>query len=253
MIARATPVAVLAPALVLAALVGCDHRARTEVAAAGTEAPDLAGLKAVLDRDLATIAGAGDRRAAATAVVADWMVPATAWPTLVTERFRPLHAAYAAAFAITGPAVTDELLALRGPTGQPADGALAPSRSPSPWVGPIEVRWQYADDPRLGPDQARLRVALPVGRPGAIVTVAGRPLTPVFVHDGQRWRTLAGLDQAIVARLAARAPACVAPYQAAARPPCLAMSAPVIDAVLADDPRELERACARLLLNGCGP
>ncbi len=215
------------------ALLGCGRhdRAAVDDPAAGREPPDLAGLGAALDRDLATLAGADDRRAAATALIDSWRVPAAVWPTLVTERFRPNYPAYADAFAAARPALAEALASIHGP---------------------VDVRWQYADDPLLAPDQARLRIALPVGRPGAIVTVAGRPLSPDFVHDGRRWRALTGLDQVIVRRLAARMPACVAPYQAAARPPCLAMSAPVIDAALADDAAELERACTRLRVNGCG-
>ncbi len=223
-----------APALLVAALVACDGRAPT-TGAALAEAADLAGLRAALARDVAAIAGASQPDAAARAVLAGWQVPAEAWPALVTPPFRPHHAAYAAAFVAAAPAATGELRAL-------AAGAATSA---------VEVRWQYADDPALTPAQARLRVALPVGRPGAIVTLAGRPLAPVFVHDGRRWRALLGLEQVIALRLAARAPACVAPYVAAAREPCLAMSAPVIHAVLADDDRELERACTRLQLHGC--
>lgn len=208
-----------------------DDRARADEAA---EPSDLAGLAATLARVRASIAGADDRAAAARAAIADWRVPAAAWPHLVTAPFRDHHAAYAAAFAAATDGVADELIGWA----RAAD--------------PIEVRWQYADDPALAPDQARLRVALPVGRPGAIAVVAGRPLTPVFAHDGRRWRALIGLDRIVVDRLAALAPGCALPYQAAAREPCLAMSAPTITAALAGDRAALDRACARLRVNGCG-
>lgn len=240
--ARATGVAALALALGLAGCARRRHDGRDDGARAdeAAEPSDLAGLGAALARDRATIARAiagadADGRAdAARAVLANWRVPADAWPHLVTAPFRDHHAAYAAAFAAATDGVADELIA---------------------WAraaAPIEVRWQYADDPTLAPDQARLRVALPVGRPGAIAVVAGRPLTPVFAHDGRRWRALIGLDRIVVDRLAALAPGCALPYRAAAREPCLAMSAPTITAALAGDRAALDRACARLRVNGCG-
>lgn len=224
MIARAQAALTLTLALALA---GCRDRrpAATAPPDEGTTAADLADI---LRRDLAAIGRAADRRAAARATVDGWLLPAPAWRRRVTAAFVPHHAAYAAAFAAARDELVDELVGHAG---------AAPA---------VDARTHYADDPALAPDQARLRVALPVGRPGAIVTLAGQPLSPIFVHDGHRWRALAGLDRVVTDRLAAGAPACVAPYRAAAREPCLAMSAPVITAALTDDAAELARACDRL-------
>lgn len=227
------------PLLLLAAMACGRHDATDTRAAEGddavVEAPDLDGLRASLVRDLDRIARAFDPATVAADVVAAWQVPARQWPTLVTAGFEPHHAGYAAAFTAEAPSVAAALVAARA----------TPARA-------IEVRWQYADDPRLTGEQARLRVALPVGRPGAIVVLDGRPLAPVFAHDGQRWRALLALERVIVDRLAADVPDCVAPYQAAHDGPCLAMSAPIIEAALAAARDELARACLRLRLNPCG-
>jgi hypothetical protein len=226
------------PLLLLAAM-ACGRRDPTDAESvagdeAVVEAPELDGLRASLVRDLDRIARGPDPTTVAASVVAAWQVPARRWPTLVTAGFRPHHAAYAAAFAAEAPSVAAALVAARA----------TPSRA-------IEVRWQYADDPRLTGEQARLRIALPVGRPGAIVVLDGQPLAPVFAHDGQRWRALLALERVIVDRLAADAPDCVAPYQAAHDGPCLAMSAPILEAALAGARGELARACLRLRLNPC--
>jgi hypothetical protein len=222
---RAGAAALLATAI---AIVGGCRRARAPEA--HEEPAGLAGLRAAIERERAAIGGAVDPRAAAAAILAGRELPAAAWPELVSERFRPHRGEAAAAFAAAIPAAADELAALGR-----AAGAL-----------PIEVRWQYADDPQLAPAQARMRVALPVGRPGAIALAGGRPLAPIFVHDGARWRALLGLDDVVAARIAARDPACAAAYRAAAREPCLAMSAPVIAAALDPDAAGLARACGRL-------
>ena len=217
-----------AAAAAIVVVLGCGRGERGRAADAA-EPADLAGLRAVIERDLTAIAA--DRApAVAASIVGDWLVPDRAWSALVAAPFRAHHPLYAAGFVAARVELAAELIS--------AHGAVA-------------VRWQYADDPRLAPDQARIRVALPVGRPGAIVTIGDHVLSAVFAHDGRRWRALAGLDDAIVTGLAARAPACVAPYRRAARPPCLAMSTPALAAVLADDPAALERACTRLQVNGC--
>ena len=208
-------------------VLGCGRGQRGRAEAA--EPADLAGLRVVIERDLTVIAA--DRSpAVAASIVGAWLVPDRAWPAMVTAPFRARHPLYAAGFVAARVELAAELLAAHGA---------------------VDVRWQYADDPRLAPDQARVRVALPVGRPGAIVTVGDHAVTAVFAHDGHRWRALAGLDEAIVAGLAVHAPACVAPYRRAARPPCLAMSTPALAAVLAADAAALERACTRLHVNGC--
>jgi hypothetical protein len=197
------------------------------------EPPTLDGLRDVLEQVRATLATAADPRAAAADLIDGWRVPAGAWPALVTEHLRPHHRAYVQELDRATPRLVDELVTL----GAPAGGASA---------APIEVRWQYADDPALLPAQVRLRVALPVGRPGAIAFVAGRPLSPIFAHDGRRWRVLAGLELFIVRHVALAHPACSRAYLAAAREPCLAMTAPIIGAALDDDEDGLERACTRL-------
>lgn len=212
-------------ALVLAA--GCrDERPAKALPRDPGPTPD--DLATVIRRDLEAIGHAGDPRATAAAIVDEWELREPAWSRLVTAAFRPHHAAYEAAFEAAREQAIDELIARRPPPPE------------------VAARVHYADDPALAPDQARLRVALPVGRPGAIVTVGGHPLAPIFVHDGRRWRALLGLDRVVTDRIAAGDEACVAPYRAAQREPCLAMSAPIITAALTGDASGLERACARL-------
>jgi len=76
--------------------------------------------------------------------------------------------------------------------------------------GAVTVRRHYADDPRLTPGQLWQRWALPPLYPSFVAELDGRPLDAVFLHDGARWRTLAGLDDLIYARVHALDPSCAA-------------------------------------------
>ena len=81
--------------------------------------------------------------------------------------------------------------------------------------GTVTARRHYADDPRLTPGQLWQRWALPPLYPSFVVELGGRPLDTVFLHDGARWRALAGLDDLIDARVRARDPGCAAHLAAA--------------------------------------
>ncbi len=74
--------------------------------------------------------------------------------------------------------------------------------------GAVAARRHYADDPRLTPGQLWQRWALPPLYPSFVVEIDGRPLDAVFLHDGVRWRALAGLDELILARVRALDPGC---------------------------------------------
>ena len=76
--------------------------------------------------------------------------------------------------------------------------------------GAVTVRRHYADDPRLTPGQLWQRWALPPLYPSFVAELDGRPLDTVFLHDGARWRSLAGLDDLIFARVHALDPGCAA-------------------------------------------
>ncbi|MEZ4399545.1 MAG: hypothetical protein R3B06_05985 [Kofleriaceae bacterium] len=189
--------------------------------------PGPAGLATFLD-EVARRSPAG-----AAAVVAGLRVDDPGWARLVTPPYRAAFAAYQAGY----PAATAGLAA-----------ALTAG-------GPVTVRTQYADDPRLAPALRRARVALPVGRPGLIATVGGRDLPVVFVFD-RGWRALAGIDELTQAAIAAADPACARAYaQVGAPGPCMDAAAPVALAAVAGDLAGEVIACRRLRAltqAGCG-
>jgi len=76
--------------------------------------------------------------------------------------------------------------------------------------GAVTARRHYAGDPRLTPGQFWQRWALPPLYPSFVVEIDGRPLDTVFLHDGVRWRALAGLDELIAARVRTLDPGCAA-------------------------------------------
>ncbi len=99
--------------------------------------------------------------------------------------------------------------------------------------GAVTARRHYADDPHLTPGQLWQRWALPPLYPSFVVELGGRPLDTVFLHDGARWRALAGLDDLIDARVRALDPGCAAHLAAVtASPDCASAAWAVADAAL---------------------
>lgn len=215
------------PVLALIALGACSRPPAPPPDLVGPE-----GLAARLVADSERITGAIDPAAAAREVVAGWKMPAAGWATRVTSPYRGVWAEYAAQFDAAAPALAARLQAWA------EDGA------------DIEARVHYAGDPDLSLEQSRLRPALPTGEPGAVIVPAiGEViLGEVFVHDGQRWRTLTGLDAAVRARVGRHDAPCADQYARAGRlDPCGDVAWEVTRAALADDTAGLTRACAALL------
>ncbi len=118
--------------------------------------------------------------------------------------------------------------------------------------GAVTARRHYAGDPRLTPGQLWQRWALPPLYPSFVVEIDGRPLDTVFLHDGVRWRALAGLDERIRARVDALEPGCAAHLAGVVRSAgCASTGWAVADAALRKDRDQLVRAC-RLAANHCG-
>ena len=122
--------------------------------------------------------------------------------------------------------------------------------------GAVTARRHYAGDPRLTPGQAWLRWALPPLYPSFVAELDGRPLDTVFLHDGEHWRALVGLDDLIAARVRTLDAACaehLAGVVAAAG--CADASWAVADAALRTDPaggtERFARAC-RIAASLCG-
>jgi hypothetical protein len=132
---------------------------------------------------------AGDPDAAAREL-ARWPLDRALWQRTVVEPYR---------------ARWDEL------SPAPRLAAIATQLRP----GTVTARRHYADDPRLTPGQLWQRWALPPLYPSFVVELGGRPLDTVFLHDGARWRALAGLDDLIDARVRALDPGCAAHLAAA--------------------------------------
>ncbi len=211
-------------ALVIVALAACSRSAP----AVPRDEPGPEGLAARLIADSERITGAIDPAAAAREVVAGWKLPEAAWAVRVTPPYRGVWAEYAAQFAAAAPALAARLEAWA------RDGA------------DIEARVHVAGDAELSRQQSRLRTALATGEPGvAIVPAIGDViLGEVFVHDGQRWRTLTGLDAAVRARVARHDAACADDYDWAGRlDRCGDLGWELTRAALADDAAGLSRAC----------
>lgn len=102
--------------------------------------------------------------------IAGWELDRAAWDRTIVEPFRALYDRYDSYF-----------------DPRPLDRALAHG-------GAITTRRHFAGDPRLTPGQAMLRWVVPVLYPSAVAELDGQPIDTVFVHDGGRWRALAGLD-----------------------------------------------------------
>src|SRR5262249_6636718 len=99
--------------------------------------------------------------------------------------------------------------------------------------GPVTARRHFAGDPRLAPAEARNRWALPTLFPSVVAEVGGAPIDAVFIADGPAWRALVGLDQVVLARVAALDPGCAAHLPLAGPPGhCTDVGAAIADAAL---------------------
>jgi hypothetical protein len=142
---------------------------------------------------------------------AGWLLGPALWDATLTAVYRPLYPEYRRAFAAELPALVDRL-------------ALP---------GPVTARRHFAGDPRLTPAEARDRWALPTLFPSLVAEAGGAPIDAVFIADGPAWRALVGLDQVVLARVAALDPGCAA-HLALAGPPghCTDVGAAIAEAAL---------------------
>ncbi|MEO6771893.1 MAG: hypothetical protein ABI467_02595 [Kofleriaceae bacterium] len=189
---------------------------------AKTGTPDE--LAAYLD----TVAGADE--ATRKREVASWIVDETTWSRDIVAPYRALYNEYVAGFDAQVPAMVAE---------------LAP-------LGAVTARRHYAGDRRLVPAQIRARWAVPVEFPSMVAELAGKPIATVFIFDGARWRALLGLDQIVMAHVAALDPAC-ANKLALAGPPgrCTEVGWLVVDSALRQQRERFAHAC-ELAATLCG-
>lgn len=160
--------------------------------------------------------------------VASWRLDEPAWRRLVVEPYRDVFAEYARAF-------DEERDRLAGRLAKP---------------GRIETRKHFAGDPLLTTGEAWTRWALPVLADSSVAMIDGEPLDAVFLHDGERWRVIAGLDKVIRARVAALDPSC-APRMEAPAKQCRDIAWQIADAALRNQRSRFTRACA-LAASHCG-
>lgn len=200
----------LAVALALAAATACRPAPRPATGSAEDLAAYLRGI-------------AGADEAARQDAVAGWVMSEAAWDATVVPPYRPLYAAYVAAFDRARPALVARLAAR----------------------GPITTRRHFAGDPRLTRAQGRLRWALPVEYPSLVAELGGSPIDTVFVFDRGRWRALAGLDDVLLARVRARDAACGAALaKAGPTGHCTEAAWEVADAALRNDVTRFAHACS---------
>lgn len=157
--------------------------------------------------------------------IASWRFDAAGWNRTVVEPYRAVFDDYVRAFD------PDRLVG---------------------FIGDIDVRPHFADDPKLTAGQARARWALPVAFPSQVATAAGAPIDAVFVRDGDRWRVIVGLDVIINDRVDRRDRACATAIdRQLPSKRCRDVAWVVADAALRTDDARFARACA-LAATTCG-
>jgi GETHR pentapeptide repeat (5 copies) len=183
------------------AIAGCNPPAPSPSVRAGSPEALAAYLQGVVGADAAT----RQREAGG------WLLGPALWDATMVAVYRPLYPEYRRAFAAELPALVDRLA----------------------HPGPVTARRHFAGDPRLTPAEARDRWALPTLFPSLVAEAGGAPIDAVFVADGAAWRALVGLDQVVLARVAALDPGCAA-HLALAGPPghCTNVGAAIADAAL---------------------
>jgi hypothetical protein len=195
----------------------------TASASASASADDLvAYLRGVRSLDPAALAAELDR----------WPLDRARWTATLVEPYRAL-------FDDNRPA--PRLAALRAQLAAPSSPAAK-----------LTARAHFAGDARLTPGQAQLRWALPPLYPSFVVELDGIPLDTVFLHDGTRWRALAGLDELLAARVRALDESC-ATYLAhiGESHDCANAGWAIADAALRRNSERFTRAC-RIADNLCG-
>ena len=185
-----------------------------------------------ISRVRADVAHAKDPHAEAALIVARWQIPSARWDGIVLPQFREAWQEYAHAFDSAAPALVDSLVAL--------------AKTPD---APLTPGFEYAGDVSLSLSQSRVRIALPVGGPGLVIHAglddkAPCALDAVFVFDGDTWRTLTGLDEAMRSRVAAFDPQCATAVATAGHlSRCNDVAGFALDAAMRDDKPTLTRAC----------
>jgi len=175
------------------------------------------------DAELAAQLDAARAQTDRVASIERWRLDEAAWNRIVVAPFRTLYAAYAARFAQAAPRVLAAI---------PAHGA-------------IHVRRHYAGDAALTRAQGRTRWALPVLYPSMVADVDGAMLDAVFVYDGDGWRVLAGIDDALLAAVHELDPACANELaKAGATGHCTEVGADLADAALRGDTPRFQHGCA---------
>ena len=173
---------------------------------------------------------AGTDTATRTREVTGWIVDETTWSRDIVEPFRSLYAEYVKAFDAQVPGLVARLASL----------------------GPVTARRHFAGDPRALPSQIRTRWAVPVQFPSAVAELGDQPIEAVFIHDGEHWRALLGLDQIVVAHVAALDPACAKKLQLAGPPGrCTEVAWLVADSALRAQLERFAHAC-QLASTHCG-
>ena len=171
--------------------------------------------------DLATYLSAiGDGDA--TREVASWRLDEVAWRRIVVEPYRALHADYASAFDAAAPELVARLQQ----------------------HGTIAIHPHFAGQPLLTMGQARARWALPVAFGSQVATIGNAPLDAVFVHTGDRWRVIVGVDVMIRARVAVLDPECAKLLDLPApRKPCRDIAWEIAEAALRADSARFDHSC----------
>lgn len=163
--------------------------------------------------------------------LAQWRLPPASFARVVAPTYRRLYEGY-----LTAQPQHTRRLAL----------ALAAAGGPSAAVA--EAR-HWADDPALSLAQARTRWAQPLQAVSWRVSLGGTAIEAVWVEDGGRFYLLDGIDDAALALLAQKAPACAAAAKRAGRPgPCSDAVWGAVDGALRDRPEVVQRSCARALV-----
>jgi hypothetical protein len=159
--------------------------------------------------------------------VASWRFDEATWRRIVVDPYRDVFADYDRQFTAELPRITKRLER-----------------------GTIVTRKHFAGDDRLTTGEAWTRWALPVLADSEVATIDGAPLDVVFVHDGERWRAITGLDRVIRARVTALDAAC-APLMEAPTKQCRELAWQIADAALRNQRSRFTRSCA-LAASHCG-
>ena len=173
---------------------------------------------------------AGTETATRTREVTGWIIDETTWSRDIVEPFRSLYREYVGSFDSQVPGMVSRLASL----------------------GPVTTRRHFAGDPRALPSQIRTRWAVPVQFPSAVAELGGQPIEAVFIYDGAHWRALLGLDQIVVAHVAALDPSCAKKLQLSGPPGrCTEVAWLVADSALRAQPERFAHAC-QLASTLCG-